>query len=64
MTFIITSKQYLKNDLNGEKSSEDMICIAKDLKTQQAALFFGVYIYIFCLDAFFIRYYNSISNMQ
>lgn len=37
--YVITSKPYLKNDLNGEESSEDVICIAQDLKAQQEGLF-------------------------
>lgn len=28
---IINIKHYLKNDLYGEESSKDMVCIAKDL---------------------------------
>lgn len=39
---IIISEQYLKNDLNGEESSKDMICIAQDLKKQQEVCFFSM----------------------
>lgn len=33
--YIINIKLYLKNNLYGEESSEDVVCIAQNLKTQQ-----------------------------
>ncbi len=40
--YTINIKYYLKNDLYGEESSKDMVCIAQDLKTQQRASWFSV----------------------
>lgn len=37
LSCVINIKYYLKNDLYGEESSKDMVCIAQDLKTQQKA---------------------------
>lgn len=39
---IINIKYYLKNDLYGEESSKDVVCIAQDLKTQQTASLFSL----------------------